>query len=927
MSPALLSAILLASTPVPSPPCAACVTWRAAPETARRLLEPPGRLDGLDVLLEVEAEAADVARDLSARGATVGLEVPFDLLPDAGVVAGPWSAIVLAVPSGTPVDEHLLFTIRTRATSIRAEAPGRTVGLSGAADLLAAVSSRGLAPYVSVLVGGSSPSARPGSAETEWWETGPPASSAAELLARTARLRGDRLVVALRDADVGLARAVAGVALVLPAGLTPLAAVEVCAEGDGAAPVFLHPRTLEAVAIVEGGHRLAVRPRARAAFARPLGSDGETALPLRPGSDRSEVDARTLAGPWVLRLAGWAGETAFTDGVEVAGARALTVAEIVAAHQAAVARQEARVRAWIATGTTALSFQVPGLPAPMSLTAESVLFHRGTLTEIEQRDLRLSGVPVAVGEDGVPRLPLVQPERVASPPLSITLGEAYRYRLEGEETAGNRACYVVAFAPAAPNGPSLRGRAWIAKDGFALVRLVATQTGLRGAIVSSRQEDEFRPIEVEGGTAWMLVRSEMEQVYEGPGHRTPIHREVAFARVELNPPDFDARLGAARASRSVLLRETADGFQYLRRRPAAEAGPSLSGAEGPAPTSPPVEAGRAPAGRASRVFSVAAGALFDPGIDRPLPFAGLSYLDFDVLGTGAQLSALLAGPFAQAALSVPSVGGPDLQIQAWAFASLARYNDRSFRGGLERYDENLRQQPWRASLAALRRLGPRTRLRAAYDVEDLRLDQSDTTGSDFVVPARPVAHALRLGLEWERGAWSATAWTSAAWRPRWREWGRPGDYAPEAQTYQRAGLTLSRSLTIAAATILRLEASGLAGRNLDRFSRFGFDAFDRRLSGYPSAGIRFDRGAVLRSAASWSARPGLRLDAFVDAAIVHDPMEGRGGRGHLGTGAALEAALPGRVLLSVDWGFGWQARDRDGGRGTHVVRITAYRVL
>jgi hypothetical protein len=30
---------------------------------------------------------------------------------------------------------------------------------------------------------------------------------------------------------------------------------------------------------------------------------------------------------------------------------------------------------------------------------------------------------------------------------------------------------------------------------------------------------------------------------------------------------------------------------------------------------------------------------------RPLPFVGLSYLDFDVLGTGGQMTALLAGPF------------------------------------------------------------------------------------------------------------------------------------------------------------------------------------------------------------------------------------------------------------------------------------------
>src|SRR4029079_5524525 len=165
--------------------------------------------------------------------------------------------------------------------------------------------------------------------------------------------------------------------------------------------------------------------------------------------------------------------------------------------QAAAARQSARVRTLIATGTSVLTFQVPGLPAPMAVTAGTVLYRKGPLAEIEPRDLRLSGVRVSVGQDGVPRLPLVQPERVAFPPLSITLGDAYRYRLEGEEERTGRACYVVGFQPRDPHLPSLRGRAWIAKEGFALVRLEAAQTGLRGAIVSSAQTDAFRPLDVE----------------------------------------------------------------------------------------------------------------------------------------------------------------------------------------------------------------------------------------------------------------------------------------------------------------------------------------------------------------------------------------------------------------------------------------------
>ncbi|PYQ37995.1 MAG: hypothetical protein DMF77_25325, partial [Acidobacteria bacterium] len=87
---ALASGLLLglpAAVPDPAGPCAACVTWRAAPVTARGLLDVTGPLDGLDVLLVVESSAdvsaaAAVARELSARGASVGFELPLASVAD-----------------------------------------------------------------------------------------------------------------------------------------------------------------------------------------------------------------------------------------------------------------------------------------------------------------------------------------------------------------------------------------------------------------------------------------------------------------------------------------------------------------------------------------------------------------------------------------------------------------------------------------------------------------------------------------------------------------------------------------------------------------------------------------------------------------------------------------------------------------------------
>jgi hypothetical protein len=119
----------------------------------------------------------------------------------------------------------------------------------------------------------------------------------------------------------------------------------------------------------------------------------------------------------------------------------------------------------------------------------------------------------------------------------------------------------------------------------------------------------------------------------------------------------------------------------------------------------------------------------------------------------------------------------------------------------------------------------------------------------------------------------------------------------------------------------------MAGADLDRFSRFTFGTFDNRLHGYPSALIRYDRGGVVRTAIAWSAGAGVRLDGFADTAQVHDPGFGSGLRNYTGFGAAAEVPAPWRTLAAVEWGYGVQARNASGGRGTQVVRITAYKVF
>jgi hypothetical protein len=331
----------------------------------------------------------------------------------------------------------------------------------------------------------------------------------------------------------------------------------------------------------------------------------------------------------------------------------------------------------------------------------------------------------------------------------------------------------------------------------------------------------------------------------------------------------------------------------------------------------------------TRIRTLAMGVIVDPNITTPLPFAGLSYVDFDLFGSGTQFSGFFGGSFAQAAFSAPSVGGSRWQLAGRAFAIATSYNDRAFVDGREIYAHDIRQRPAQVAVWALRPIAPRAAIRVGYDWDYNRFDRGEVTDPAFVVPRDQNAHGIRAGVDLQYSGWQASVWASHTIRIGWQHWGMPGSTADTdvRSSFQRFGASALRTASVSPRLTTRVDGSIVGGRHLDRFSRISFGTFDNRLHGYPSALIRYDSGAVLRTALSWTAATPVRIDGFVDGAVVRDPGFGRGLRGYAGFGAALECPAPFGTLLAAEWGYGPQGVNTDGRRGTHVVRITGYKVF
>jgi len=866
-------------------PCVACQVLSVAPAQVGAL---PGSFPNVTVALRVPAgqggadTIALALTELQRRNARVALHVVGVPGEQDPLLALPVDLLAIEL-DGRSDRQQLAFDLKRALTAARGRQAGATLLVAAAPDLAAALQAQGLTPYVDGFIDRPVPLERvadlftPGDAE------------------RT-RLRPVPLVP---ERAAPFFYAAASTAAWFPKGLLPASDRRLLCDGRRL-DAFLNPQTLSLVA----ASRTCPAPAAVTSDVR-----GQTA-------ERLDLD-----GVSVFRLHP-EGEDRFAEGVEVGTARTLTAAEIVARHQAAAARQSAGMPNEIAAGTLTLAFEAPGFVAPVTITAATTIFRDAARTDMRQSDVRVNGV-LFTAKNGVPRLPIIEPERVAVVPLAIALTDVYHYELDGRETVDGRPCHVVAFTPQTSGASLFRGRAWIDERTFGMVRVSAVQTGLTGPIVASEQTDTFA---LDASGRWLLARSDISQTYEGASVRTPIHRLLVLDRHEIDTPDFAARRAAAYASTDVILRDTPDGFRYLkreaaRRQPDAgsrepEAG---SGSDTTRVVAPPV----------TRIRTFAMGVIVDPNITTPLPFAGLSYVDFDLFHTGTQFSGFFGGSYAQAAFSAPSVGGTRWQLAGRAFAIATSYNDRAFEDGRELYDRDITQRPAQVAVWALRPIAARAAFRFEYDWDYNRFERGSETNAAFAIPRNQNAHGLRAGLDVQYAGWQISAWASHTIRVGWRGWGLPGssDEADPRSSFQRAGASVLRTAAVSPRVTTRVEGSIVGGSNMDRFSRISFGTFDNRLHGYPSALIRYDRGGVARTALSWTAAHAVRVDGFADAAAVHDPGFGRGLRGYLGLGAAIECPAPFGSLVAVEWGYGVQGINTDGRAGTHVVRITGYKVF
>ena len=607
------------------------------------------------------------------------------------------------------------------------------------------------------------------------------------------------------------------------------------------------------------------------------------------GTTRDDAAQRTSAtlvlpgpGAWLVDFNRGA-EAGFIQQEDVTAARTLTVEEILARHQARQATERDLAPRYVVDGRIQQFFR-PSLTDPGYdvITENRFFVDRVEGTEWEEREFSVNGAKF--GEPRPP-FPLLQPEKVLSPPLVIELDARYRYRLQGTDTVDGRPAWVVAFEPQARGESLYRGTVWIDRQTYARVRQQAVQTNLGAPVISNDETQDFAPVPTPSGReVYLPARIYNQQLILIAGRNLLVERRITFSGHAVAPADFVAQRQEARGGSRTMYRDTEKGVRYLVKEGEERVVSDIA---------------------TTKARALALGLTVDPGFGFPLPIGGINYLNFRFRGrSDTQVAVLFAGVLAAGNIQRPKAlfGRVDASLDFFAIAPPS--SDRLFVPGGEREDQRLLTWPLSTGLNLGWQIDSHHRLSSQYLFRFDGFVRDRTTSADYVTPSTTVTNGLGVLYEFRRGGYSLTANGVYYRRMSWRAWGEPGALTATPAGYAKYQAAASKVFYLGPFSKVVINGAWFGGHRLDRFSQYQFGLFDdTRIKGVPAAGVRYGELGVLRGQYSFNLFEQYRVDVFADRGWGR--VRGGGVPGVesvpwepiTGVGAAFNLRIPGRTMI------------------------------
>jgi hypothetical protein len=648
------------------------------------------------------------------------------------------------------------------------------------------------------------------------------------------------------------------------------------------------------------------------------------ATPLSDGARGRAIRVAAGAYPKVIvfeRPTGSAGFALPPVEVETTRERELTAEEIIAFYQQVQKIEDDHLDRWMAQGRVDYHFRFAQGGSTIDVSIDTQYFwERGGELEWEELDYYINGNKVPWKR--FPKIPLIQPEKVMTLPLDLTLDKAYAYKLLGREKVGGREAYLLEFRPHDPTAPDAlyRGRVWIDTTEFYRVKASLVQTQLEAPVLSNEEIDRFSfESDEEGNEFWLLGKIEGQQVWNTAGRNFVVRREVTFIEYDLNPPAdrFEERRQLAYDSKHNMMRDTADGFRYL------DPGP-----DGTRVLKKPAK---------SQWFA-ALGAFSSGATGGVQPFAGANYFNFDIAGKNLQLNALIAGVVNVVTLSKPDLAGGKVSVTGDLFASALYFADKVYFEDDELIEERVDQRTQSFDVRFGFQVAEFVRLDLVGGVRYRQYDHNED-GQEaidsynaavapeqflrFVLPPDHLQGSGEVRLEFNRRGYSLIARTRGSVRSEWDEWGLFDEVGGEFVVYDpltgrydfpnpntptdrfaRWNVLAFKEWYFEKFQKVRAEVNLMGGLDLDRFSKYQFSLFGNDgLSGFAGTGVRFDEGVIGRFGYSFNLFEVLKLDILGESAWIRDEIAFDGTRNFSGVGLTANFVGPWKTVYTVNYGY------------------------
>jgi hypothetical protein len=515
-------------------------------------------------------------------------------------------------------------------------------------------------------------------------------------------------------------------------------------------------------------------------------------------------------------------ETSVYNQVEVKSGIDLSVEEVIARWQQYREAQKMKLDNYQASSFMNLHFETTAVAQAFDISMRlRQFFERGGKMEFEQTELYVNGVKFNYKHEFP--LPQLEPEKVLTQPLELTLNERYTYKLLGTDQIEGALCFVVGVEPKAQDENLYSGKIWIDGVSFREVRQTLSQRGAKSNVVVNVETQNFALVNDSQGNQYNLLRSvSAQQTLNAAGRDFLLQRTLQFSDYAINTPRYAEDLTAAHRSDAPMYRETDQGLRELKIKGGERVLQQTS---------------------EKRIVSLVGGAMYAGTFNFPIPIAGVSMADFDFRHTGAQLSIFFAGPILATDLSKQYA--TKYRLAADLALSALPGENRVYNGDVE----NTAEEIWaweqtiggRASWQATSHFSATAFTYLAYNIYRRTSDTSNL----YEPPRNGVALLPGLQMRLTDKGYIFTADGTRGQRLDWRAFGYAASPARPQSAYTLYDADLNKDYYIRKFTKGGWDLAYFGGDQLDRFSRY-FPSFfsNPRIHGIPGGTDSFDAIAM-----------------------------------------------------------------------------------